>query len=102
MTPAVFPGARRLARAMACIRVGLHWLVEIHGAACRHIEAGDPHRTDEYEPQRVVSIFELAIKVFLLRPLPMGQAIEFLLLEIVAPFMTGRSMLPFAYLSMSK
>jgi len=32
----------------------------------------------------------------------MGQDIEFLLLEIVAPFMTGRSMLPFAYLSMSK
>jgi hypothetical protein len=57
-------------------RVVLHRLVEIDGAACRHIEAGDPHRTHEYKPERVVGVLEFTFKVLLLHPFPVGQNVE--------------------------
>ena len=64
-------------------RVVLHRLVEIDGAAGRHVEAGDPHGADEHEPQRVVGVLELALEVLLLHPLAVRQDVEALLLQVV-------------------
>ena len=43
-------------------RVIAHGLVEIDGRAAGCVEAGEPHGTDEYQPQRVCGVLELLVQ----------------------------------------
>ena len=60
----------------------LHWLIEVHCRKGLHVEAGEPHRADENDSQRVLGVFELVVEAALLHLLAVGLYVEAPLIEV--------------------
>ena len=71
-------------------RVIPHRLVEIDGRAARSVESGQPHRTDEDQPQVILRVLELLIQLLGVHPLPMGPDVEAEFLHLIDLVLTRR------------